>query len=1015
LTSAGQTSHRACEWHRAKEHIVRLRRVFCVLSAAAALAGAAPAPTAIGPLPRASFEPNLGQADPAVVFVGRAPGYTLLLEKGGAATYALASAKASEAQPVHMELLGSQAARLGAAEERLSSVGRVYRGADPARWLTEIPLYGRVRYAQVYPGVDLLYQGRQDREIEFSFALAPGADPAAIRLRFGGVRRVWIDTRGRLALETPSGTLRYRRPVAYQESGGSRRLVAASYRLSGGVVGFRLGPYRREDRLVIDPVLSFSSLLGGTQFDAIYAAAGDSAGNTYLTGTTFSSDFPLGPGGVRSSRSNRDVFITKIAYGAGGASVVYTTILRSSGNDAGNGIAVDAAGNVFVAGVAGAGFPVTSGAAQRTFGGLQDAFIVRLDASGSLAYSTYLGGGGSDTATGIALDYAGNAYVSGYTTSVQFPTTPGAPQTSFHGGTDAFLAKYSAAGSLLYSTLLGGSGTDLARSVAVTPSGRPCIAGYTDSADLPVQNALQPVKAGQGDALVACLSPGGSTWDYVTYLGGRGPDDAYAIAESASGNAYVTGATYSDDFPVTAGAFQTVRRGDYDAYVVKLAPTGNARVYSTLVGGSGSDTGMALAVDFSGQVWGAGATSSLDLPVRNAWQAANQGGLDGFVFRLSVDGKSLLDLSYLGGAADDQVSGLVIQGFGAVLVCGSSLSSDFPATAGALPAPAASYNGFFSRITAPAPVAVYRMFNNGIQALAFDSVTPSTALGLTQGDPGAAQNAAGDTFVFARDLQNGLWTNVYLSAGQRWKGWVSAGASSPGTPGVAAAPDGTAWVAIRDSAGSFWLRSYRTDTGFGAWINLGGAFNSDPAITVATDGSIYVVGAGLAPNQGQVSSGRYVPGSGFGGWVVGTTTATGRPAVAAGSDGAVYVEVRYADGTCGMSRLSGNTWGTWYTTPKAMSTDPQLAATGGRIYAVGLDAQNHAYVNAFQEGSGNGWFGWADAYGRVTTVAIAALRGEFYLVARDSNADIWWYRSGVGWIYYGSRAQSLSNFAAAPR
>ena len=994
---------------------MRLGPVLCFLSMAAALAGATRAPTRIGPLPHASFEPNLGQADPAVAFVGRAPGYTLLLEKGGAASYALAPAGAGEAQAVRMELLGSPVSGPGTAEGRLSSVGRVYRGADPAGWLTQIPMYDRVRYGEVYPGIDMIYQGRQNREIEFSFALAPGADPAAIRLRFSGVRRVWIDARGDLALEVPSGTLRYRRPMAYGESGGSRRPVAASYRLSGGVVGFRLGPHRRGDRVVIDPVLSFSSLLGGTQFDAVYAVAGDPAGNTYLTGTTFSSDFPLGPGNVKSSRSNRDVFITKIAYGTAGASVVYTTILMSSGNDAGNGIAVDAAGNVFVAGVAGAGFPVTSGAAQRIFGGLQDGFMVRLDAVGRLVYSTYLGGGGSDTATGIALDYAGNAYVSGYTSSVQFPTTAGAPQTSFHGGADAFLAKYSAGGSLLYSTLLGGSGTDLARAVAVTPAGRPCIAGYTDSADLPVQNALQTYRGGPGDALVACLSAGGHTWDYVTYLGGRGPDDAYAIAEDASGNAYLTGATYSDDFPVTAGAFQTARRGDYDAFVVKLSPTGNARVYSTLVGGSGSDTGTALTVDFAGQVWGAGNTSSLDLPVVNAWQSTSHGGFDGFVFRLSVDGKSLLDLSYLGGAADDQVSGLVLQGFGAVLVCGSSLSADFPSTAGALPAPAASYNGFFSRITSPAPVAVYRIFNNGIQALAFDSVTATSALGVTQGDPAAAQNAAGDTFVATRDPQNGLWINVYLSAGQRWKGWVSAGASSPGAPGIAAAPDGAAWVAIRDSAGGVWLRSYRTDTGFGAWINLGGAFSSDPVVTVATDGSIYAVGAGLAPNQGQISSGRYVPGSGFGGWVVGTTTATGRPAVAAGSDGAVYVAIRYADGTCGMSRLSGNAWGQWYSTPNAMSTDPQMAATGGRIYAVAMDAQTRIYVNAFQEGSGNGWFGWHDTYGWVTTVSIAALRGEFYVVGRDFNADIWWYRSGVGWIYYGNRRQSVSNFAAAPR
>jgi hypothetical protein len=659
---------------------------------------------------------------------------------------------------------------------------------------------------------------------------------------------------------------------------------------------------------------------------------------------------------------------------------------------------------------------VTPGAAQKTFGGIQDAFLARLDSSGRLTYSTYLGGGGSDTATGVALDYYGNAYVGGYTTSMQFPTTPGAPQTSLRGGTDAFLAKYSPAGSLLYATLLGGTGTDLANAVAVTPVGRPCIAGYSNSTNLPVQNALQATMAGQGDALVACLNSSGSTWDYVTYLGGRAADQAYGIAEDASGNAYVTGATYSDNFPVTAGAYQTVRAGGYDAFVAKIAPAGNTLVYATLVGGSGSDTGTALAVDYAGQVWGGGTTSSLDLPVVNAWQATNHGGFDGFVYHLSADGSTLLDLSYLGGSSDEQVAGVVIQGFGAVVACGASLSADFPVSSGALSTPPGSENGFFTRFTAPAPMAIFRHYSNGIEALAFDSVNTSNALGVTQGDPGATQTPAGDTIIVARDTQNGLWLNVYLSVSQSWKRWVSAGSSSPGTPGVAAGPDGTVWIAIRDATNSYWLRSYRTDTGFGgAWISLGGAFGSDPAIAVATDLSSYVIGAGLAPNQGQVSSGRYVPGSGFGGWVVGTTTGAGKPAVAAGSDGAVYVAVRYANGTNGMSRLAGNIWGQWYGMAKAMSSDPQLAAANGLIYAVEVDAVNRVWANAFQQGSGNGWYGWADTYGFANPVAIATLRGQFYIVGRDPNGDIWWYRSGLGWIYYGDRKQSVSNFAAVPR
>lgn len=993
-----------------------MRLALSTILVAVALAGASPTPMRVGELPRVVFEPNLGQANSGALFVGRAPGYTVLLGKDGLATYVPGQAKASGTEAVQMELVGAQTSPAGAAEEPLGSVRQVYRGSDPAAWLAPIPEYGRIHYAKVYPGIDLLYQGWQGRDIEFRFELGPAADPAAIQLRFLGARRIWIEASGDLALETSLGTLRYRRPVAYQETDGSRRAVAASFHRSGGVVGFRLGRYQRNRPLVIDPVVSYSSLIGGSQFDAVYAAATDTAGNTYLTGTTISSDFPLGPGGTAASLSYRSAFITKIAYGASGASIVYTTILMSGANSAGNGIAVDANGNVWVAGSTGSKFPVTPGAAQTAFQGIQDAFLVRLDSTGRLAYSTYLGGSGSNTATGVALDYYGYAYVGGYTTSTNFPTTSGAPQTTSGGSTDAFLAKYSPAGSLLYATLLGGTGIDLANAVAVTPVGRPCIAGYTNSTNLLVVNALQATMAGQGDALVACLNASGSTWDYVTYLGGSGPDQAYGIAEDASGNAYVTGATYSSNFPVTAGAYQTVNAGGYDAFVAKIAPSGNALVYATLVGGSGSDSGTALVADYAGQVWGGGTTNSLNLPVLNAWQPTNHGGFDGFVFHLSVDGSTLLDLSYLGGSSDEQVAGVVIQGFGAVVVCGASLSPDFPVSSGALPTPSGSENGFFTRFTAPVPMAIYRDYFNGIQALAFDSVNPSSALGVTQGDPGAAQNPAGDTVVVARDTSNGLWLNVLASVSQSWKGWISAGSSSVGQPGVASGPDGTIWIAIRDAANAYWLRSYRTDTGLGAaWISLGGAFSSDPAIAVATDLSSYVIGAGVAPNQGQISSGRYVPGSGFGGWVVGTTTGAGKPAVAAGSDDAVYVAIRYANGTNGMARLAGNTWGQWYAMATAMSSDPQVAAANGLIYVVEVDAASRVWANAFTQGAGNGWYSWADTYGFANPVAIATLRGQFYIVGRDLNQDVWWYRSGVGWMYYQDRNQSVGNFVAVPR
>ena len=642
------------------------------------------------------FEPNRGQADQSVAFLARTPGYTLFLQRDGAVVYHFPSRSGKASGGLQMELPGRKGPIEAEGEEPLSSVTRYYEGNDPGTWRAPIPHYRNVRVPSVYPGIDMVWRAAQGPDLEYDFSVSAGADPSRIQLRFHGARRIWIDRRGNLVMESHAGKLYHRRPVAWQEIAGRRVRVNAGFWLKGGAAGFQLGRYDRHQRLWIDPVLSYSTYLGGAGYDAGYAIAVDSSGNSYVTGETGSMSFSPQSSGLRASR---DAFVTK--FNADG-SIAYTTILSSSGDDSGQAIAVDAAGAVYVAGsTKGNDFPATPGAWQTASGGGEDGFAAKLDPAGQLVYASYIGAAGSDTATGIAVDQSGNAYVSGYTSSVAFPTTPGAPQPAYRGGPyDAFVVKLNAAGNAaVYATLLGGSGNDQASAMALDPAGNVCIAGYTDSLDLPVQSALQAVYGGGGDAMIACLNAAGNAWTTVSYLGGCGRDEAYALAIDGARNLYVAGTTFSQDFPASPGAFAGAPAGGYDAFVVELSPGGSGLVYATLLGGSGSDVAAALAAGSAGDVWLAGYTASLDFPVAGEWQSAARGSFDGFVAHLSADGAALLASSYLGGSDDDRIWGMAVNAAGRVFVTGSTASRNFPVTPGASqPVAPAGYNALLAQI-----------------------------------------------------------------------------------------------------------------------------------------------------------------------------------------------------------------------------------------------------------------------------------------------------------------------------
>jgi hypothetical protein len=669
------------------------------------LFAAPPGPVSIGKYEEVplSFEPNRGQAPADVRFLARGPGYVMGLN-AGASTVVLGEERAV----VRTSLLGANADASGAAEGPLGGQVQYFIGNSPERWRTGIPTYGRVRFSDVYPGIDLVYYGNQ-RQLEYDFELSAGADPSRIRLGLEGAKSLRIDTNGDLVLGMPKGELRHRRPRAYQRQDGAERPIAAGYRIIGRrEVRIEVAAYDRGLPLTIDPVLSYSTYLGGFRNDRAWGMTVDSSGCAYLAGESLSTNFPAANALQAVNKGNTDVFVTKL--NASGTGMVFSTYIGGADVDVGSGIALDAAGNIYITGYTrSAGFPVTAGAYRTTKSGGEDAFVAKLaPTGGSLVYSTFVGASGSDRAQAIAVDASGNALIAGYTTSVTFPTV-GAAQAAFGGGTDAFAAKLNASGSaLVYSTYLGGSSNDTAGGIAVDSSGNAYITGQTQSLNFPVRSAYQTNKAGGGDVFVAKLSAAGA-FIFSTYLGGKSADSAKAIAVDASSNIYLAGSTYSIDFPTSSGAFQRTKSGEYDVFVTKMNSAGTALVWSTYLGGAESDEGTAIAVDASGIPYVAGFTASPNFPVSNAPQSSFGGLRDAFVAVLTSTGSALQYSTYLGGSGDDRAQAVAVGG-SSVYVAGYTLSTDFPTTAGALfLTPAGSTDAFSARLgglavmTSPVP------------------------------------------------------------------------------------------------------------------------------------------------------------------------------------------------------------------------------------------------------------------------------------------------------------------------
>jgi hypothetical protein len=624
-----------------------------------------------------AFEMNQGQAAPEVQFLARSPHLGISVMPEGVA-FAFAGSR------VEMVIDGASSKTAIAGWGRLAGKANYFIGNQPRGWRRDIPLFGRVRYGSVYAGVDLVFYGN-DRQLEYDLIVRPGAEPGKIGFRFVGSSAIKPRVQADGTLVVDKG-FEFRKPVAYQMAARRRIPVEASYTVDrGGKVGFELGAYDHGRELIVDPVLSYSTFVGGSDDEGIFGIERDAHGNIYVAGETSSVNFPMMNPFQGTIGGSYDAFVSK--FDPSGKHLIYSTYLGGALYDHCVGLAVDSSGRAHVAGVTySTDFP-TANAKQTELRGPSDGFVAVLDPSGSrLVFSTYIGGSSNDAANDIAIDGQGNTYITGSTNSVDFPVTAGAYQTTCdQGGVqgscagDAFVTKLTSSGRPSYSTYLGGSGTDSGNGIAVDIYGNAYITGLTFSANFPLIDPFQDKLAGIGNAFVTKLNNGGNQLDFSTYLGGNGTDSGQGIALDATLNVYVTGTTTSTTFPLK-NPFQAVNKGGLsDGFVTKLSSVEPKLAYSTYIGGSGWDFPFRIAINNSSEAVIVGFTSSTDFPVVSATQPVYAGGFtDAFLVVFDPEGVQPRFCTFLGGSGDEYGYAVHVDAVGNVWAGGSTSSVDFP-------------------------------------------------------------------------------------------------------------------------------------------------------------------------------------------------------------------------------------------------------------------------------------------------------------------------------------------------
>jgi len=630
---------------------------------------------------------------------------------------------------VKLDFVGANADVRPSGEEKTGAVISYFKG-KPEEWKAGLPTYSRIVYKDLWPGIDLGYYGTVDK-MKYEFIVHPGSDPSLIRLAYRGVSAVEVNGEGRLEVRTPAGGFEDDRPVGYQEIDGKRMDVEMSYLLEeqsvikpglGGeeavaksfIYGFDVGDYDRTKPLVLDPaVLFYCGYIGGSDADYGYGIAVDGSGNAYVTGQTNSTEttFPVLYGPDLTHNGSFDAFVAKV--NASGTALVYCGYIGGGDWDEGYGIAVDGSGNAYVMGYTDsteATFPVIGGPDLTYNGGSTDAFVAKVNASGTvLVYCGYIGGSGGELGYAIAVDGSGNAYVTGYTFSTEatFPVI-GGPDLTYNDLVDywqgdAFVAKVNAPGTaLVYCGYIGGSGGELGRGMVVDSMGNSYVTGETWSteATFPVIGGPDLTHNDGIDVFVAKVNASGTALVYCGYIGGSGDDWGCAIGVYGSGNAYITGFTGSTQasFPVI-GDLDPTHNGSYDAFVAKVNASGTALVFCGYIGGSYSDYGYGIAVDSSGNAYVTGKTYSTEatFPVIGGpdltYNDLGDYQGDAFVAKVNAPGTTLVYCGYIGGSGYEAGLGIAVDGWGYAYITGETYSTEatFPVIGG----PDLTYNSVY--------------------------------------------------------------------------------------------------------------------------------------------------------------------------------------------------------------------------------------------------------------------------------------------------------------------------------
>ena len=691
------------------------------------------------------FIPNQGQWNPEVKYLTRIGGMNAWITSSGVVYdyyhikknfYETQTSKLNQTEKVsyknknttiegdvvRMQLVKPENNITGIGNNQREGYYNYFIGNDKNKWASNIPLYGDIVLKGVYKNIDIKYY--YDRgQLRYDYIAQPGANISQIKFKFEGQQGIRVNNNGELVLKTSLGEVTNGKIYAYQTEGGSKQEVACKFeQRRDGTIGLKTNSYDIKKELIIDPLV-YSTFIGGTGDDEAESITVDSIGNTYITGITSSTNYPLTTGAYQVSYNggSYDIFVTKL--NSKGNGLVFSTFIGGNNGDYALSVKLSNNLDIYLTGVtSSSNYPTTIGAYQTNYGGGNyDAFVTKLNSSGSaLAFSTYIGGSDFDQANSLAIDSQDNTYITGATSSSNFPTSSDVYQKTLKGSQNVFVAKLNSNGTaLVYSTLIGGNEKDGAASIALDIDGNAYISGNTSSTNYPVStNAYQKSLNGQQNPFITKLNPAGSGLVYSTYIGGNNIDNGAALAIDSHKDAYLVGSSTSANFPITGGAYQTTLKGYQNVFVSKLDSSGSNLIYSTFIGGSGNDMGIFITVDSSGDACFTGGCNSSDYPTTNDAFQNNYGGgnSDAFVSELNSTGSNLLYSTFLGGSNDEKGYSISLNDSGKVYITGNTSSPNYPTTIGAYQNVYAGGTDAFltklSLITAPNTVSLVSPPNN---------------------------------------------------------------------------------------------------------------------------------------------------------------------------------------------------------------------------------------------------------------------------------------------------------------